>query len=228
MDKKIYEKIKFALNDMLELQNTGTAFNGSKIITTNTDYCDVSYSDVENEIYILIKGSDENPKDWFGKKGNFRAFDFNSDGIHDGYYNAFLDLWQALEPTIKNICNDNEVKTINIIGYSRGGGIGQVLADRLCRLRSFKKQLSNLFTFGAPPVFNFNRPPIFIYSGMKHYRVVNGYDLISTAKIYKDLNLYHTGNLIQIKQPFWHRLPWMRIIDHRLSNYQKSFLKQYT
>ena len=224
-------KLKSLTSFMLDVHYK-TKLRGSRIIQTNTDYCECIYSYVYNEIRIFIAGTDEKfhpgSSDWFGKSGNLNHADVNSDGIHDGFANAYANLREDIHNCIEEIANSivlaNKTHSLKIvvIGYSRGGGIAIPLLMQLKKIYNIN---ISAVLFGAPPVLDKEAQAKFMTMGIDILRVVNGWDLVSTARVYKKVGLVHVGKQLTVKQPFWHYLPHKRIDDHRIENYWRGVHK---
>jgi len=204
---------------------TGIGF----VIRTKDDYCECFYNKSYSSITIIIKGSDS-PKDFFGKRGNLHYFDYNDDGIHDGFQNSYDKLEEKIFEFISRIFNNIRskicsVKSFNVIGYSRGAAIGTILLKSLaeCFWKSFTY---NGILFGSPPVGDIDFKDRYCeYGNINLLRIVNGYDLVATSRLYKMVDLVHVGRELVLPKKFWHRLPHLRIKDHMFHRYIESIHK---
>jgi len=199
------------------------------IIRTKDDYCMCFYNKLCSSITIVIKGSDS-PKDFFGKRGNLHYFDYNDDGVHDGFQNSCDRLEGKIFEYISMVFHKTRdkiygIKSFNVIGYSRGAAIGIILLKSLAKCL-WKSLTYNGILFGSPPVgdaefkYNYHK-----YGNINLLRIVNGYDLVATSRLYKMAGLVHVGKELVLPKKFWHRLPHLRIKDHMFDQYIKSIHK---
>lgn len=192
------------------------------VIKSKTDFCLVVYVPEKKKIVISFKGSDPDIKDWIGISGNLSYWDINQDGFHDGFWNGYKSVESKIVCETNKILKSKQmVKKIEVVGYSRGAGLAQIclldLRDR------FDMEFCGV-GFGTPSVFSLYKAVEFNMSHINFIRVVNGYDFISTFD-YRAFSLHCVGSCFSLKKPFWHKLPLLRVLDHRLPNYKKSIKK---
>jgi Lipase (class 3) len=143
------------------------------------------FSEFGNYKIISFTGSESNLKDWMN---DFEVVKVSRDGagkVHNGFADSFDDL----KLHILHYVNKND--KIIFTGHSLGGAIA-CLASFFFKRNGFNV---TCVTFGQPRVGNSDFKDAFNKLGVKMYRFVHGYDIVTTIP---RVLYYHVGTLIPI------------------------------
>ena len=118
------------------------------------------YISVENDgDFAVVRDGDKLTLyfEWSDGGGDWRSnFDFPAKPYRDMKdlwfcHRGFLKVWKSIEPYIASYINDKNVKRIEIVGYSHGGGVAQLCYEYVKFNRPDVEVTG--FGFGAPRVF---------------------------------------------------------------------------
>ena len=219
------KKITNRMNDVQNKRNIGFP------IRSMEDYGEIYYTPFNNTIEIYFSGSDFEYKDWFGSSGNLNYFDKDFNGVHDGFQKAYHNIQHQIYAYFdwilyhKLTFEKRKSLSIRISGYSRGGALATICSADIKKKFSDFTMLDPVL-FGTPPVFNEKAKIKYLFLGITPIRVINGWDIVTTSRLYKEVDLHHVGIPYKLYQPFWHLLLSMKIKDHFFeSGYLKNINK---
>jgi len=111
--------------------------------------------DSDNELIVLAVRGSANIENWFENLDAFKTTYENCDGceVHEGFYNAYLDLKDQILPSILNLQSKHSNAKIAVIGHSLGAAIATfAFVDLQQQINS----VDYFYTYGSPRIGNTN------------------------------------------------------------------------
>lgn len=179
------------------------------LIKLGNDVLKVYENDLE--IIFAFRGSDD-VKDWINnlQQGLF-------DKVHEGFSKSAI----RFRPFLKKILGLDGAKQVYFVGHSRGAALATLGAYYCAKVQ---KLPCSCFAYESPRIGRsdfkdeYNRLPIY------HTTVRNGWDIVTCLPTYIQ-GFRHVGKMIELDQPFYHRLMYWRVKDHLRENVEKAILK---
>ena len=207
------------ISNLIEDISNGVIIEFIKNDATNLQAC-ILLSKTTKQI-IIIFGNNSSDK-WYDKYHLFKTKLKNT-------YNVYVNTSIHHKLTDKNIhLKMIELLTklllihpeynIQICGYGIGGSLatlfGYLIADEI-------HQNVTVVSFGSPRVGNYNWKQMFnLKRNLKHYRVVNKYDMITIRPF---IRYYHVGKKIELHQSFFKFFENNKI-NHSQNEYYQNIL----
>lgn len=163
-----------------------------------------------NTQYLAFPGSYE-LKDWITDTEFIKVNRKDMGSLHNG----FSDAWGLLKDEVVKRLDKN--KKLILTGHSYGGAIATIAALSLHN-KGFK--IDALYTYGSPRVGNLEWKKYFEKSGIKHYRIKNGKDFVTTIP---KILFFHVGEEIILNPRSWF-VPFS-FLDHKIENYLENLEK---
>ncbi len=169
-------------------------------------------NDLDGNQLLSFPGS-EQIKDWLEDSEFVKV---KRDGL--GYlHGGFADVFDDLKKEILKSLDKN--KPIVITAHSLGAAVCCIFA---LYLKNSGYIIKHVYTFGMPRTGNKEWYDNFKKSGIIHYRVVNGNDIVTTIP---KLFYWHVGEEIHINKRGIFSWFHSSFSDHLLENYEKSLYK---
>ena len=183
----INEIIKEAKNYSILLPNILYFYN-------NTDKDSQAFMYIDNnKIFLTFRGT-ESFKDAYCDIDVRRHSLENGCKIHNGFYEQFHVLKEAIEYDIDN--NINNITEINISGHSLGGALATIASAFFGE--KYKNIKINCYTFGCPRVGNDKFVNWFHENIKDNWRICNNSDPVPSLPM--SSRFYHVNNKINLKK----------------------------
>lgn len=139
--------------------------------------------------------------EWSNGTGDWRNnFDFPKQAYKDTQmpwkvHRGFLRVWKSIEPYLKAIVMDPNIKNIKIIGYSHGAALA-MLCHEYCIYNRPECAVTG-YGFGCPKVLH-GKYPDELLKRWENFTVIRNYDDIVTHVPPELFGFHHVGKIINL------------------------------